>query len=43
MQFHDPLVVLQQFLEMFKDIRKGHQILLRPLYLVPEILEKLPH
>ena len=23
-QFHDPLVVLKQFLEMFKDLRKGH-------------------
>ncbi len=42
-QFHDPLVVLQQFLEMLKDLRKGHQVGLGPFDFIPEVLKILPH
>ena len=42
-EFHDPLVVGQQRLEMFKNLRKGHQVLLGPAYPVPEIMEHWPH
>jgi hypothetical protein len=35
-------VVGQQRLEMFKNLRKGHQVLRAPVYPVPEILKSLP-
>ena len=42
-EFHNPLMILQQFLETLKDLRKGHQAWLGPLYPLPEVMEILEH